>query len=222
MQPATIAYKVELAMADSEQESDSENLIPPCANDDTFQEEQDDNDVEMESSSNPFADFDWGGDDEEINTEKGPQQRGGYHPKKAEEGGAVSEGKAWENIDWEMHGASPPSILLLPLLPLTCKLSVENVAEFWEWCGQNCLAVGVALPTPLLAVSNKYPNATQISRHPSKVWPFRYQERRCGAGNVCGCGLIFKITWWGDEEDPDRMVCQVCRDSGDSWHNDHK
>ena len=99
---------------------------------------------------------------------------------------------------------------------------VENVAEFWKWCEGNCLEVGVVLPTPLLAVSNKYPNATQLARTPNKVWAFRYEERKCGGKNVCGCNLIFKVTWWGHADDPDKLVCHVSRDSEDQWHNAHK
>ena len=97
-----------------------------------------------------------------------------------------------------------------------------NEAGFWEWAAQNCADVGVELPTPLLAVSNKYPNATQLRRNPLRVWTFRYGERKCGGRNLTGCKCIFKCTWWGDDNAPDKILFQVSHHDSSGWHSDHR
>ena len=128
--------------------------------------------------------------------------RGGARPGLRADG-TQKQAKNWRVLEWE-EGTRPTTI-----------------DGFWKSCEYHCSShmPDIDLPTPLLGVCNKYPNATQRAANPNKDWQnsMQYEERRCGAANWYCCDVRFKAQWIGPKEQTIRCVFWI---SGD--HNSHR
>ena len=131
-----------------------------------------------------------------------PIGRGGARPGLRADG-TQKEAKNWRVLEWE-EGTRPTTI-----------------DGFWKSCEHHCSShmPDIDLPTPLLGVCNKYPNATQRAANPNKDWEngMQYEERRCGAANWYDCGVRFKASWIGPKDQPEWCEFYI---SGE--HNSHR